>query len=119
MKYLIFLFHLVTIASSGSLDLLELNTVQYNVEILDTPISDQQTEEDSQSPPRMTMVNKEGQKYSCSLPAIPETVTNDHKLEEESAVDIAGLLSPLEDGPCMFKTKDWWTYEVCYKRSVR
>ena len=65
------------------------------------------------------MVNKEGQKYSCSLPAIPETVTNDHKLEEESAVDIAGLLSPLEDGPCMFKTKDWWTYEVCYKRSVR
>lgn len=119
MKYLIFLFHLVTIASSGSLDLLELNTVQYNVEILDTPISDQQTEEDSQSSPRMTMVNKEGQKYSCSLPAIPETVTNDHKLEEESAVDIASLLSPLEDGPCMFKTKDWWTYEVCYKRSVR
>ena len=119
MKYLIFIFHLVTIASSGNLDLLELNTVQYNVEILDTPISDQQSQLDSQSPPRMTMVNKEGQKYSCSLPAIPDTVTNEAKEADESVPDIASLLGPLEDGPCMFKTKDWWTYEVCYKRSVR
>ena len=33
---------LVSFLQAGSLDLMELNTVQYNVEILDTPVSDTQ-----------------------------------------------------------------------------
>ena len=96
------------------MDLSELNSVQYNVEILDTPVEDRLEEGEGQ----LTMVNKEGQRYRCSLPDIPENAEKEDG-EEEVAPDIAQLLSPLEDGPCMYKTKDWWTYEVCYKRSVR
>ena len=33
---------LASFLEAGSLDLMELNTVQYNVEILDTPVTDTQ-----------------------------------------------------------------------------
>ena len=109
-----------TVCSSGILDLTELNSVQYNVQILDTPVSDSPvTSDDSDQGPVMTMVNKDGQKYRCSLPVIPDTSEQDNKGEEETVPDIAKLLSPMEEGPCMFKTKDWWTYEVCYKNTIR
>ena len=44
MKYLspLILALLVSSLEAGSLDLMELNTVQYNVEILDTPVTDTQ-----------------------------------------------------------------------------
>ena len=44
MKYLspLLLALLVSYLEAGSLDLMELNTVQYNVEILDTPVTDAQ-----------------------------------------------------------------------------
>ena len=44
MKYLtpLLLVLLARPLEAGSLDLMELNTVQYNVEILDTPVSDEQ-----------------------------------------------------------------------------
>ena len=34
--------------------------------------------------------------------------------EEDAAagVNIHDLLQPLHAGPCLVKTKDWWTYEV-------
>ena len=69
--------------------------------------------------PAVTMVNKSGQKYRCSLPEVPERDAGEAREEEEAAPDVSSLLAPLEDGPCMFKTKDWWTYEVCHRRSVR
>ena len=65
------------------------------------------------------MVNKSGQKYRCSLPEVPAMDTRDSQEEEKAPPDVSSLLAPLEDGPCMFKTKDWWTYEVCHRRSVR
>ena len=42
MKYLspLLLALLASSLEAGSLDLMELNTVQYNVEILDTPVTD-------------------------------------------------------------------------------
>ena len=64
------------------------------------------------------MVNMNGQKYTCSLPETPDLITDGVKAEDESEVDIDHLLSPLESAPCMFLTKDWWTYEFCYKRYV-
>ena len=110
---------------SNHLDLAELNIVQYNVQILDTPVSDSDNiaaaddvgeEEVTRS---VTMVNKEGQKYRCSLPLItPEQETRAEDDQTEMP-DIAQLLAPLEDAPCLYKTKDWWTYEVCFKRHVR
>jgi hypothetical protein len=30
----------------------------------------------------------------------------------EAPVDVSSLLEPLNSGPCIFRTKDWWTYEV-------
>ena len=44
MKYLspLLLALPVSYLEAGSLDLMELNTVQYNVEILDTPVTDSQ-----------------------------------------------------------------------------
>jgi len=127
-KYNIFIYLVTSLLVSscyglGTLDLSELNSVQYNVQILDTPVSETEIpmklESETPAPPTMTMVNKEGQKYRCYLPLVPETDEKEDKTVEEAVPDIAKLLSPLEDGICMYKTKDWWTYEVCYKGSVR
>ncbi len=27
-------------------------------------------------------------------------------------MDVSSLLESLNSGPCIFRTKDWWTYEV-------
>ena len=67
----------------------------------------------------MTMVNKDGQKYRCSLPQIQATESAADNKNEEKDTDIAKLLGPLEEGPCMYKTKDWWTYEICYNSAVK
>merc|ERR1711892_335660 len=97
--------------SEGNLDLAELRSVQYSLEILDTPVEDttEDTKDKSVSP-TMTMVNKDGQKYRCSLPQISATESDAENKNEEKDTDIAKLLGPLEEGPCMYKTKDWWTY---------
>ena len=118
LSFLLLYYHVFGCWCGGYLDLSELNSVQYNVEILDTPVSDSLEEEGETGQQSLTMVNKEGQRYRCSLPDIPEKAEKEEG-EEEVMPDIAQLLSPLEDGPCLYKTKDWWTYEVCYKRSVR
>lgn len=44
------------------------------------------------------------------------------KEEEEKIAMEAGvpeLLKPMESGPCLFKTRDWWSYEFCYGKHVR
>jgi len=108
------------VVSSGTLDLTELHSVQYSVEILDTPVED--TVEDTTDKtvsPSLTMVNKDGQKYRCSLPQMPDPDSTVEDNIKDQEPDIEKLLSPLEEAPCMYKTKDWWTYEVCYKRSVK
>jgi hypothetical protein len=30
----------------------------------------------------------------------------------DTVVDVSALLKPLTTGPCIYRTKDWWTYEV-------
>jgi len=116
----LFLGTALSFTSQGTLDLAELHSLQYSVEILDTPVEDitEDTEDKSVSP-TMTMVNKDGQKYRCSLPQIPEPNSEDDDKDEYKDTDIAKLLRPLEDGPCLYKTKDWWTYEICYNRAVK
>ena len=40
--------------------------------------------------------------------------------ESASTVEkILALLAPLKTKPCLFKTKDWWTYEFCYGRDIK
>ena len=40
------------------------------------------------------------------------------KDEEEAPKTPSSLLSGLESA-CMYRTEDWWTYEMCYKKHVR
>ena len=79
------------------------------------------------------MVNKYGQKYHCLLPKQEEIKelnakedANENELEgaKEEVVELTGvskarkLLEPMSQN-CLFKTKDWWTYEFCYGRTVK
>ena len=81
----------------------------------------------------MPMVNKYGQKYHCLLPKQEEIKelnakddANENELEgaKEEVVELTGvskarkLLEPMSQN-CLFKTKDWWTYEFCYGRTVK
>lgn len=101
--------------SPASLDLTELDSVQYSVEIKDSPV----VETEAGLPSSVRMVNKAGQRYQCSLPQMPEPDSKEVGGEETAVPDISRLLAPLEAGPCIYKTKDWWTYEVCYRRSIK
>jgi len=102
----------------GSLDLQELMDVQYSVTILDTPVSDEETLLD-ESMTAMVMVNKEGQKYRCSVPKMEEKEEDKEDGGQDAAPDVKALLQPLEEAHCIFKTKDWWTYEICYNRQIK
>lgn len=105
---------------TGELDLSELNSVQYSVQILDTPVAeDAVSDADPDTHTQTMMVNKAGQKYQCSVPLVPDQDDEQAARHETAAPDIPALLAPLETGPCLYKTKDWWTYEVCYKRSIK
>jgi len=101
--------------SSGVLDLHELHSVQYSIQMFDTPVSEDEHLEGLST----MMINKEGQKYRCSLPQVEETNDEQEKGSEEQVTDIASLLGPLSDGPCIMKTKEWWTYEICYSRDIK
>jgi len=138
---------LVTIfqLSSGSienapvhLDLNEINLVQYDVRIEDQPIIVDNVDSDSPAVQDdimiLPMTNKHGQKYQCQLPKPKEvneggknfdpSKPNDDNTEEE-AVEMSDLekakklLQPMASQPCLLRTKDWWTYELCYGKFIR
>ncbi|XP_066954532.1 protein OS-9-like isoform X2 [Macrobrachium rosenbergii] len=99
------------------LNLDEINSIHYAIDILNKPvIKDQVYEGDV-----MTVVNKYGQEYICSLPKVAPSDA-DTKNEEnilDQLVDISGLLKPMETAPCLIKTVDWWTYEFCYGSVIK
>lgn len=107
---------MLAVASASFLDIEELNNIHYSVNIGDVPI----LEDAITSPEQVTMVNKLGQKYRCQLPKLKEPDSEDNK-DGDGLVpqDVAALLSPLLDMPCLFKTKDWWTYEYCHGRHIK
>merc|ERR1719234_718437 len=120
--WLALLWHMATMAIGfqpiGSLDLQELMDVQYCVTILDTPVSDEEALLD-ETMTAMVMVNKEGQKYRCSVPKMEDKEDDEEDGGQDAAPDVQALLQPLEEGHCIFKTKDWWTYEICYNRQIK
>ena len=105
-------------AGLGSLDLQELMDVQYSVTILDTPVSDDETQAD-ESMTAMVMVNKDGQKYRCNVPKVEQKEEEEEQDGQDSVPDVQALLQSLEEAHCIFKTKDWWTYEICYNRQIK
>ncbi|KAK7080147.1 Protein OS-9 [Halocaridina rubra] len=99
------------------LNLDEINSIHYAIDIINKPvIKDQVFEGDI-----LTVVNKFGQEYICSLPKVAPS-DSDSKNEEnilDQLVDISGLLKPMETAPCLIKTVDWWTYEFCYGSVIK
>jgi len=111
------MFSVLSLLTSGSvLNLAELSSVQYSVRIARDPVMQNIQQASDHS---LTMVNMDGQKYTCSLPEAPDLVTDDNKTGDEPDLNIEQLLSPLESSPCMFLTHHWWTYELCYKRDIK
>ncbi|KAK3106514.1 hypothetical protein FSP39_021483 [Pinctada imbricata] len=66
------------------------------------------------------VTSKFGQSYLCSF---PNQVEAEKKKDEEEKVametGISELLRPMETGPCLFKTRDWWSYEFCFGKHIR
>ncbi|XP_041371888.1 protein OS-9-like [Gigantopelta aegis] len=97
-------------------DIDELKTVHYGLDIASEPVV--VTEELPVG--AIELMSKYGQQYRCSFP--DHSIQDKEKEEQEKVAMETGilqLLKPLESGDCLFKTKDWWTYEFCYGKYIR
>lgn len=74
-----------------------------------------------------TIKDYKGREYECALPALESTEetpiprTSDVKALEEHMLE-HHTPSQLLDSfgtKCFYRAEDWWTYEVCYHKSVR
>ena len=78
------------------------------------------------------MTNKFGQKYFCMLPKSDNDDSEGDDIIDENGqkskspiktvngpAKIPELLLPMITEPCLVKTKDWWTYEVCYQKVAK
>lgn len=75
---------------------------------------------EEQSLPVLHMTSKFGQQYQCLLPQLEEKEEYaDKDSSADESTDIKDLLKPLENGPCLLKTKDWWTYELCFGHYIK
>lgn len=87
-----------------------------------------QPEDDPNSYITMPIINKFGQRYQCMLPKTSlemdsskdeEGKEENEKVAEDKPIEIKELLEPMAKGACLFKTRDWWTYEFCYGQEIR
>ncbi|NXW52824.1 OS9 protein, partial [Nyctiprogne leucopyga] len=68
----------------------------------------------------VTVASRFKQRYECHLPPAalrPPAPEEDTRLYNGSGVP--ELLRPMAAGPCLVKTKDWWTYEFCYGKHIQ
>nr|XP_053633104.1 protein OS-9-like isoform X1 [Cherax quadricarinatus] len=95
----------------------EINSIHYAIDILNKPVVRDQVWDGEV----MTVMNKHGQEYICSLPSVAP-LDSDFKPDDDildQLVDISVLLKPMETAPCLIKTVDWWTYEFCYGSVIK
>lgn len=98
------------------LDIDEINSVHYGIEILKEPILLPK----ESIPQSVQLKSKFGQQYQCSFPDHNEQEKLNEEVEKVAMeAGIPELLRPLGKRPCLFKTKDWWSYEFCYGRYIR
>nr|XP_045624943.1 protein OS-9-like [Procambarus clarkii] len=110
------LFTLAT-ALNTILNVEEINSIHYAIDILNKPVVKDQVWDGEV----MTVKNKHGQEYICSLPSVAP-LDSDFKPDDDildQLVDISVLLKPMETAPCLIKTVDWWTYEFCYGSVIK
>lgn len=67
----------------------------------------------------LVLSSKYGQLYQCSLPADPVEAEKPQNEDDGTSESVVKLLAPMKDGPCIFYTKGWWSYEFCYGREVK
>ncbi|NXI38433.1 OS9 protein, partial [Galbula dea] len=101
----------------AALNLQELSELKYGLEILAEPVLAGQR----QSEDVVTVASKFKQRYECRLP--PAALRHQPDPEEEAQLyngsGVAELLRPMAVSPCLFQTKDWWTYEFCYGKHIQ
>ncbi|XP_066470123.1 protein OS-9 isoform X2 [Tiliqua scincoides] len=75
----------------------------------------------SKSSEVVTVSSKYKQKYECRLPAAAVKIHQDKEEDSPSytGLGILELLKPMEEAPCLIKTKNWWTYEFCYGKHIQ
>lgn len=94
----------------------ELRSFKYEVDIVSTPVKIS----DDIGASVMLMTTKFGQEYQCSLPE--NSYPTEHAESDDpdaEAPDVLKLLEPLRNAPCLTKTRNWWTYELCYGKSIK
>ncbi|CAL1297062.1 unnamed protein product [Larinioides sclopetarius] len=98
-----------------SLNVEELKPLNYEVDILQTPIK----RGEEPSVPVVHMTSMYGQEYSCTLPQVEEEELSEKIPVDEKSTDIKELLKPMQSGSCLLKGKDWWTYEFCFGHYIK
>ncbi|XP_073707471.1 protein OS-9 isoform X3 [Garra rufa] len=113
--YVFFLTCLLSVFAFLNLE--ELNEMKYGIQILPDPVIMGQMED------VMLVSNKYKQLYECRLPAQAVRFHQDPVSEPDvqgySGPGVPDLLKPMQTAPCLVKTKDWWTYELCYGQHIR
>ncbi|XP_067932110.1 protein OS-9-like [Watersipora subatra] len=106
----------ISAASSGYLDLEELQSSFYSLKILETPISVIQTEDLAIDRETVQVSSKFGQRYLCHYrkTATSQSFVSDDRIAE---LNITEILEPMREN-CITKTKDWWTYKFCYGEQI-
>ncbi|XP_013401270.1 protein OS-9 [Lingula anatina] len=102
--------------SGGFLNIEELKTINYGIQILNIPVKVGQAADGDV----MVLSSKHGQQYQCSFPDHSQQEKQKEE-EEKIAIEtgIPELLRPLENSPCLVYRKDWWTYEFCYGKFIK
>ncbi|XP_067686141.1 protein OS-9-like isoform X2 [Haliotis asinina] len=102
--------------SKSFLDFEELKSTHYGIDIVNVPVKVGQEVPGSV----VQLSSKFGQSYQCSF---PNQVEQEKQKEEEEKLaletGILQLLKPFKTQGCLFKTKDWWSYEFCYGKFIR
>ncbi|BFZ06452.1 hypothetical protein BsWGS_09491 [Bradybaena similaris] len=98
------------------MDMDELKSVYYGLDIVSEPVAI------TQDIPvgAVHVTSKYGQQYQCTFPNL--SLDEKRKEEEEKlAIEtgIVEMLKPMGLNDCLFKSKDWWSYEFCYGKYIR
>ncbi|XP_014662882.1 PREDICTED: protein OS-9-like isoform X2 [Priapulus caudatus] len=97
------------------LDFEELRSVQYSLDILNSPVLLSQENADG----TVLISSKHGQQYQCALPDTQVSIEKEKEDEKVATeIGISELLKPLSDAPCLIKEAGWWIYEFCYGKYI-
>lgn len=108
----------------------ELQHVLYNVNIERHPVvvSSKQEHEASFTGDyeELTLVSRFGQPFQCTVPSANYFVKRavnqsavDSDLTSEEDTTVREAIDGFQTLPCLLLTQDWWTYELCYRKSIK